>query len=312
VIESDGQHSWTGAELMSDERWRIDATPALESDLAALLAWATEREEPLREIQASSLSLPGFDQVVAQARGALGTDGLGAALISGLPSDPDLAQLTYLAIACRLGDPLKNYGRLYDVRDQGGSYLDAPIPVSQTRHTTSFHTDSARRETLPKIVSLLCLQDARGGDSQLVSASRVHEEMQREAPLLLDRLYQDYIRDIVTPGTESTEEALLANRFPVFQSRRDGTGLNFRYMRYWIEKGAERAGRGLESIDLEALDLLDSLLADRSLYAQLHLQPGEALFIDNRDIAHNRTPYVDHPGKSRHLVRMWLTDERVA
>jgi hypothetical protein len=297
---------------MSDERWRIDATPALESDLAALLAWATEREDPLREIKASSQSLPGFDKVVAQARGALGAEGLGAALISGLPSDPLIARLAYLALGCRLGEPLENYGRLYDVQDQGGSFLDAPIPVSQTRHTTSFHTDSARRETLPQIVSLLCLEDARGGDSQIVSANRVHEEMQREAPLLLDRLYQDYIRDIVTPGTEGTEEALLANRFPIFQSRRDGTGLNFRYMRYWIEKGAERAGRELESIDVEALDLLDSLLADRSLYAQLHLRPGEALFIDNRDIAHNRTPYEDHAGKNRHLVRMWLTDELAA
>ena len=33
---------------------------------------------------------------------------------------------------------------------------------------------------------------------------------------------------------------------------------------------------------------------------------GDALFIDNRDIAHNRTPYEDLPGKERHLVRMWL------
>ena len=312
MSSSNGQHSWAGEELMNDERWRIDATPALERDLPALLAWATEREDPLHEIQASSQSLPGFDEVVTQARGSLGPDGLGAAIITGLPRETEAARLAYLALGCRLGEPLENYGRLYDVRDQGGSYLDAPIPVSQTRHTTSFHTDSARRETLPQIVSLLCLQDARGGDSQLVSASRVHEEMQREAPLLLDRLYQDYIRDIVTPGTEGTEEALLANRFPVFQSRRDGTGLNFRYMRYWIERGAERAGRELESIDVEALDLLDSLLADRSLYAQLHLRPGEALFIDNRDIAHNRTPYEDHAGKSRHLVRMWLADELAA
>jgi alpha-ketoglutarate-dependent taurine dioxygenase len=83
-------------------------------------------------------------------------------------------------------------------------------------------------------------------------------------------------------------------------------------MRYWIEKGAERAGRELGPLDVEALDLLDSLLADRSLYAQLHLRPGEALFIDNRDIAHNRTPYEDYAGKSRHLVRMWLADELAA
>ena len=312
MITNDRQHSWTGEELINDECFRIDASTAIERDLDALLAWAAQREDPLGEIDASSQPLPAFDEIVARARETLGANGLGAAIITGLPRTPEAARLTYLALGCRLGEPLINYGKLYDVRDKGGSYLDAPIPVSQTRHTTSFHTDSARKETLPQIVSLLCLQDARGGDSQLVSASRVHEAMNEEAPLLLDNLYRDYIRDIVTPGTEGTEEALLANRFPVFQSRPDGTGLNFRYMRYWIEKGAERAGRSLSSIDIAALDLLDSLLADSSLYAEVHLQPGEALFIDNRDIAHNRTPYEDHVGKSRHLVRMWLTDELAA
>ena len=312
MITNDRRHSWTGEELINDEGFRIDASTAIDRDLEALLSWAKQRQAPLDEINAKSQSLPSFDEVVAEARETLGPNGLGAAIITGIPRNPEIARLIYLALGCRLGEPLDNYGRLYDVRDKGGSYLDAPIPVSQTRHTTSFHTDSARKETLPQIVSLLCLQDARGGDSQLVSASRVHEAMNAEAPLLLDNLYREYIRDIVTPGTEGSRDALLANRFPVFQSRSDGAGLNFRYMRYWIEKGAERAGQELSRIDIEALDLLDSLLADDSLYAEVHLEPGEALFIDNRDVAHNRTPYEDYVGKSRHLVRMWLTDELAA
>ena len=62
----------------------------------------------------------------------------------------------------------------------------------------------------------------------------------------------------------------------------------------------------LHKDDEAAMDLLDELFADRELHAQLHLHPGDALFIDNRDIAHNRTPYEDLPGKERHLVRMWL------
>jgi alpha-ketoglutarate-dependent taurine dioxygenase len=312
VIATDSIHAWSGQELLDREDWRIDAAPALERDLDALLAWAGEHADPLATLKTSSLRLPGFDALAARARIALGADGPGAAWIRGLPTDPEAARLAYLALGCRLGDPLENYGRLYDVVDKGGSYLDKPIPVSQTRHTTSFHTDSARRETLPHVVALLCLQDATGGDSQLASASRVHEQMRREAPELLERLYRGYVRDIVTPGTEHTDEALLANCFPVYESRRDGTGLTFRYMRYWIEKGAERAGLDFEASDIEAMDLLDSMMADESLHAQLHLRPGDALFIDNRDIAHNRTPYEDLPEKSRHLVRMWISGERAA
>jgi len=306
LIKSNAHHAWSGDELLEREDWRIDATPALERDLDTLLSWASERDDPLATLEASSLALPSFDALAARARTALGASGPGAAWIRGLPVDPEAARLAYLALGCRLGAPLENYGRLYDVRDQGGSYLDKPIPVSQTRHTTSFHTDSARRETLPRIVSLLCLQDAEGGDSQLASASLVHEKMRREAPELLERLYHDYIRDIVTPGTTPTDGALFANRFPVFEARDDGAALTFRYMRYWIEKGAERAELELDARDIEAMDLLDSLFADRALHAQFHLRPGDALFIDNRDIAHNRTPYEDLPGKSRHLVRMWL------
>ena len=305
-------HSWSGAELLALEGWCIDAGSTLDSDMDALFAWADEQEDPVAALETSSVNLPGFDALAARALETLSSRGPGAAWIRGLPTDIDAARLAYIAIGCRLGDPLENYGRLYDVVDQGGSYLDEPIPVSQTRHTTSFHTDSARRETLPLYVGLLCLQDAVGGDSQLASASIVHEAMRREEPELLARLYRDYVRDIVTPGTERTDAALLANRFPVFQERAGGDALTLRYMRYWIEKGAERAGLELRAEDVEAMNLLDALLADSSLHAQLHLRPGDALFIDNRDVAHNRTPYEDLPGKSRHLLRMWLAGDRAA
>lgn len=299
-------HLWDARSLQEQEGWRLDARELVERDLDELLAWAETQEDPLKSFDTASVSLPALDELARQARAALGSSGPGVAWLHGLPLDPIAARLIYLAIGCRLGSPLENYGRLYDVKDQGDSYRDKPIPVSQTKHTTSFHTDSARLETLPRYIGLLCLQDAAGGDSQLASASLAHAEMHRLAPELLERLYHDYVRDIVTPGTERTEDALFANRFPVFESRADGAAVTLRYMRYWIEKGAERAGMELHKDDEAAMDLLDELFADRELHAQLHLHPGDALFIDNRDIAHNRTPYEDLPGKERHLVRMWL------
>ena len=309
--EIDPLHCWDALALQELEGWRLDASSSVERDLDALLTWAEGQRDPLQRLDSASLSLPAIDALTARARAALGPGGPGVAWLHGLPRDPEAARLVYLAIGCRLGSPLENYGRLYDVRDQGGSYLNKPIPVSQTRHTTSFHTDSARLETLPRYIGLLCLQDAEGGDSQIASASLVHEEMQRLAPELLERLYNNYVRDIVTPGTQRTDAALLANRFPVFQTRESGA-VTLRYMRYWIEKGAERAGIALSDEDVTAMDLLDELFADRSLHAQLHLRPGDALFIDNRDVAHNRTPYEDLPGKERHLVRMWLAGDRAA
>jgi len=312
VRATDPVHRWDARALQNREDWRLDAGPLLERDFDELLAWASDRPEALLTLDVSSLSLPGIDALAARARAALGPLGPGVAWLKGLPRNPEAARLSYFAIGCRLGHPLENYGRLYDIKDQGGSYRNKPVPVSQTRHTTSFHTDSARLETLPRYIGLLCLQDAEGGDSQIASASLVHGEMSREAPELLDRLYRDYVRDIVTPGTQRTNAALLSNRFPIFQTRGGGAAFTLRYMRYWIEKGAERAGIELREEDVAAMDLLDEIFADPSFHAQLHLRPGDALFIDNRDVAHNRTPYEDLPGKKRHLVRMWLAGDRVA
>ena len=309
---TDAAHCWDRHALEQRDDWKIDAAAALESELDPLLNWAENCSDPLAALGGARLALPGFDALAARTRAALGPDGPGVAWLRGFPAAPEAANLAYLALGWRLGEPLDNYGYLYDVQDQGGSYLDKPIPVSQTRYTTSFHTDSARRETLPIFVGLLCLQDATGGDNQLASATLVHERMSSEAPELLECLYRDYIRDIVTPGTEPTHAALLANRFPVFQRRDSDRAITLRYMRYWIEKGAERSGLPLERANLEAMDWLDAAFADETVHAPLHLNPGDILFVDNRDVAHNRTPYEDLPGKQRHMVRLWLAAPHTA
>ena len=302
------RHYWNRDTLEQSGDWQIGTDETLSSRLDELLSRIAEQPRSLSdsELDSSLSCLPGFDELVARARVALGAEGPGVAWLQGLPRTEAAARLGYLAVGRALGEPLDNYGVLYDVRDQGGSYLDKPIPVSQTRYTTSFHTDSARRETLPRLVGLLCLQDAVGGDNQLASAAWVHERMDQEAPELLARLYRDYVRDIVTPGTEPTAEALLANRFPVFQKRDRDHALTLRYMRYWIEKGAERSGHALEDIDRHAMDLLDALFEEDACHVQLHLEPGDMLFVDNRDISHNRTPYENLPDKERLLVRLWL------
>ena len=72
MIATDSIHAWSGQELLDREDWRIDAAPALERDLDALLAWAGEHADPLATLKTSSLRLPGFDALAARARIALG------------------------------------------------------------------------------------------------------------------------------------------------------------------------------------------------------------------------------------------------
>ena len=89
---------------------------------------------------------------------------------------------------------------------------------------------------------------------------------------------------------------------------RHGGGLLFRYLRYWIEAGHERAGAPLSADQREALDTLDEVLRQPGLRVEFDLGPGEMLFVNNRWLLHNRTAFEDHPEpeRRRHLVRLWV------
>lgn len=237
--------------------------------------------------------------------------GSGIVWLQGFPAaDFTVAQMKFffLVVGAAMGQTMGNYGRLYDVRDYGGSYETERIPVSQTRAATGFHTDSSARNIMPDIVALLCVQPARtGGESLVVSGATVHEELRKTNLEALTILYREFIRDIVTPGAGKTLDALINNRFPVFSHGLYSPGLSFRYMRFWIEKGHREAKADLSQRDLDALDTLDGLLESPKLAGRFKLNAGDQLWANNHIVAHNRTQYEETPQQPRHFVRMWIS-----
>lgn len=253
--------------------------------------------------------LPNLHAFASDVRQTLLT-GDGFAWIKGL-GDLGLSEseqrLFYLAFGLAMGDALTQYGRLYEVRDKGGSYKDQAIPVSMTGSATGFHTDSSARDTLPDFVGLLCEQPSfEGGESLVSNALRAHQVMQKADPAALELLYSSFVRDVVTPGVEKTPENLLRNRFPIFAPCARKEKIVFRYMRYWIEKGHVKAGEPLSARHLAALDLLDEVLRSREQAVSFQLGKGDILWVNNRTLAHNRTEYKDTPGNIRRLQRMWI------
>jgi alpha-ketoglutarate-dependent taurine dioxygenase len=230
---------------------------------------------------------------------------MGVAWVRGMPPlDEQTLRLLFLAIGLQLGTPIETYGRLYDVQDSGVSYKEKAVPVSQTRESTGMHTDSSMKSVCPRVVGLLCIRPAvRGGNSRIASAAETHERLRAAAPALLDRLYGAYVRDAVTPGADRSREAIARNRFPIFawQGR-----LVLRYMRYWIERGHDRAGLLLDPEDIAAFDMLDRELSNERNALTFRMEPGEMLFIDNTTTAHDRDAYEDDPAAPRLMVRLWL------
>ena len=305
-----GSFVWDSGTLWTRPTSRIRVRDETVDGFRQVTAGLTIDEKFLTEYSDGDLSIPGLRRLAREIRQEL-QDGSGVVWLQDCPGTeftvPQL-KFFYLAIGTAMGQTLGNYGRLYDVRDSGGSYRTERIPVSQTRAATGFHTDSSARHTMPDIVALLCLQPAEsGGESLVVSSATIHEELRRTNKPLLNCLYREFIRDIVTPGTRKTRDALLANRFPVFSQGLYSPKLSFRYMRYWIERGHQEAKMDLTQTDRDALDVLDDLLASPEFAVRFKLKAGDHLWVNNHIVAHNRTEYEEAPEQPRHFVRMWIS-----
>ena len=304
------RHAWTAARMHEDLRWTLRVEGGERREALRLAEWAAGRKDPEAEYEHGVLELPALRRLGARVHDELHR-GSGIARVVGLDAELDdgALRLAYLASGLATGPALANYGRLFDVKDRGEDYRTSAVPVSMTRESTSYHTDSSAKDVEPDHVGLLCLRPAlRGGESLASSAVAVHEELRRRHPALLKVLYRDYLRDVVTPGTERNLDRIRENRFPVFRWDSARQALTFRYMRYWIERAHELAGEPLLAEETEAFDRLDELLADERFALGFTLQRGEMLWVNNRAVAHNRTGFVDDPVLPRTLVRMWTLD----
>jgi alpha-ketoglutarate-dependent taurine dioxygenase len=192
---------------------------------------------------------------------------------------------------------------LYDVRDTGQD-VRSGARFSVTNAESGFHTDNSFGPSVVDYVGLLCLRTAkRGGLSQVVSGYSVYHELRTRHPDVLEVLARPWYidrRSGLRPGDAPTVQ------YPVLSW--DDRGLTYRYLRYWIESGHEKAGQPLSAAQGKALDVLDAVLGDPALRVEFALEPGDLFFVNNRWILHNRTAFEDHPepGKRRHLVRLWL------
>jgi hypothetical protein len=222
-------------------------------------------------------------------------------------SNEALQRAVYEKICLLLGQLNTRYGAFYDVKDYGGDYRESRIPVSQTHDTTGFHTDSSAKNYYPKYAGLLCIRPAlSGGESLLANALDFLEFADQKMPECSALLKIPVIRDIVTPGTDFSMDNLRANRFPVLNN--EGDIPVFRYMRYWIERGHEKAGIPLPVAYVDALNELDKFLDKSENQFRYLLEAGDMLFFNNTVLLHNRTSFVNPPetGKERLMVRTWI------
>ncbi len=292
--------AWTGQSIDAPANWYY---PLPEVDLAAS---PSEAPEPFTAFQPLAAELAAIAKAVEPVREAL-TSGRGFAIAEVPPGFADLPML-YWQVGRALGQPMTQNVQgtlLYDVRDTGQD-LSKGARFSVTSYESSFHTDNSFGMDIADYVGLLCLKTAKtGGRSQVLSGYALHNELLARYPDVLATLYQPFHID--RRGGMNVGDAPTI-QFPIVAW--NGSELLFRYLRYWIEVGHEKAKQPLTPEQVRALDVLDECMRSPDLRAEFDLKPGQMFFVNNRWILHNRTAFEDHPEpeRRRHLVRLWLRD----
>ena len=172
--------------------------------------------------------------------------------------------------------------------------------IYQTHDRQTFHTDSS------DIVGLLCLKKAkRGGESLLVSAVTIYNEMLKVRPDLVALLFDPIATDRRGEIPEGMQPFF---SIPVYSW--DQGHLTVMYQRQYIDS-AQRFDNAMRLTPehIQALDMFDEFANDPDLNLSMQLEPGDMQFVYNHGLLHDRTGFEDWPEleNRRHLLRLWLS-----
>jgi len=299
--------AWYGPDLVGRTDWieRLSDSEIAEVEQAVKkLAEAAESSGELTSIGVDDFPLPRLGRRLRNLLREV-LNGRGFLLIKALPVKRWTrreAALAFVGIGIHLGRlRMQNAAGhlLGHVKDLGRSSDDPNARIYQTNERQTFHTDSC------DVVGLLCLQPAKsGGLSSLVSSTTIFNEMRRRRPDLLRVLLEPIETDRRGEVPEGGRPYFSIPVFNWYQGL-----VSAIYQRQYIESARRFDGvPPLSSLQIEALNLFDTLANDPELNLTMELQPGDIQLVHNHTILHDRTAFEDHaePERKRHLLRLWV------
>ena len=304
-----GPIAWTRATLASGDGWARLGEECL-AELLAIVAQLRTDPLPVLALDPADFDLAHCRRAMAGIKDLL-EHGPGFAIVDRLPLehiDRGEAVALFWLLSSLIARPVAQKWdgtMVYDVRDTGQTPGHGVRP-DLTNVEQSFHTDNSYNLCPPESVGLLCLHPAmEGGVSRIVSLASAHNEMRRQRPELLPRLYQPFCFD---RQREHAPGDILVTRHPVFAV--EGDRLLGRLSRFQVRNGQALAGEPLDAESEASLDELDRAMERPDLRMDFHFEAGQMQFVNNQQIAHKRTAFRDwpEPERKRHLVRLWLRD----
>lgn len=292
-----GPSVWTASDVQTNEDWIYHLTEADIAELDAALRIQQASAKPFPRFGREEFPLPRLGQQLAGFADEL-ENGRGFVLLRGLPVErysEDEINTIYYGLGLNLGVPVGQnpQGDLIGQVMNVGDLNDKNTRVYQTNLYLPYHTDPS------DVVGLLCIRKAKsGGLSSLVSVHAVYNELLTRFPHYLGLFYKQWYyahlgEDLPSP----------TSLFAMHEGK-----LNFRYLRQYIELGHEVRNHPLSTVEIEALDTLDSIIQMPEFRLDMMLEPGDIQLANNHLVLHSRTGFEDFadPAKRRKLLRLWL------
>ena len=276
------EHAWSFALSSADRQALIDyGRGALQQDLAGHFAAAAPRWTAMLQQGQGFVRLRDFpieDLTEAQIEHA------------------------YLGLGSLLGQPVgqdRHANLITHIRDERGAHGPG-VRKYRTNLRQDFHSDGS------DLVGLLCLHPAKtGGESKIVSAHAVYNEMLRQDPHLVEVMYQPmpWSRN----GEQRAGEPEFFELAPITEI--DGIPRLF-FIAWYIRDSQQHVGAPRLSDDqLAALGLVENIANDPAFHIEMEFRPGDVQILNNTTVLHSREQYTDHEevSRRRHLLRLWLT-----
>lgn len=303
--EISGPSVWYGPDMAGRaDEWVRPFTAGELAEIDAALRGVKARKLGLLDMTREDFPLPTLAPVFDTIRQEI-LRGRGFKLLRGIPVDRytiDESATVYFGIGLHFGVLLMQNAKghmLGHVKDIGRHEFDPSARIYQTRARQTFHTDTA------DIVSLLCLHPAmKGGESAIVSADTLHNEVRRRRPDLLPLLFRPFATDWRGEAPRGGHGHYDVPVFSWFAGR-----LYCRYARRYIDSARRFDDVApLADAEVAALDLFDALADDPSIHLRMEFRAGDIQLLHNHQLLHDRTEYEDwpEPGRKRHLLRLWI------
>ncbi len=299
----DHPSAWKASDFGSPNDYAFDLGPRHYAAFDAALESIHSRGLTLDDVEKEHFSVPEIAEDIAGLFNEI-QNGRGFVLIRGFPldrySEEDLG-LIYWGIGTHMGIGVSQSvmgDRLGHVMDH--SQNDPNARAYRNKQDLSLHTD------LSEIVSLFSLATAKsGGLSQFSSVVTIHNEILKNHPEYLEPLYAGF--RYYRAGEEGPgEDPVTPWRVPVL-AYNNGL-ISARYVRSYLENGAEVLGQSLSELERRALDYFDEVARREDVMLQFLIEPGSAVFQNNYVVLHARSAFEDDidAGYRRHLLRLWL------